>query len=211
MKLAWGIALVVAASGCGHDPQAVRRQSAGLGRAVRRGDAEAIEQRTIPAARAGVDVNALVDKAKRRETSKRLRRPRDVQLDVTGVLEDGRVVRLVRERGRWYLAEDPSDIYRQDSPAQALAALVLATRRGRWDVVLQLAPRRYRVGLSAEQLEAAWTTGEGATELRRARDRLAAHLGDPVAEDAHEAVLDLGEGHAARLEREAGVWVVVDF
>jgi hypothetical protein len=211
VKLAWGIAFVIAATACGHGSQGVRRTSAGLGRAIGRGDVAAIEKRTIPAARAGVDTAMLVDKSARRDHAKRLRRAREVQLEATAVLSDGRVLRLEKHRGRWYLADDPSDLYRQDTPSRALAALVLATQRGRWDVVLQLAPRRYRVGLSAAQLEEAWTTGDGAAELRRARDRLARHLGDPIAEDAHEAVLDLGDGHVARLEREAGVWVVVDF
>lgn len=211
MKLAWCIALAVSGAACGHGSHGVRRTSAGLGRAVGRGDVAAIEKRTIPAARAAVDTAALIDKAARRDNAKRLRRAREVQVEATAVLSDGRVLRLVKARGRWYLADDPSDVFRQDTPSRALAALVLATQRGRWDVVLQLAPRRYRVGLSAEQLEQAWTTGDGAAELRRARDRLAAHLGDPVAEDAHEAVLDLGDGHVARLEREAGLWVVVDF
>lgn len=165
----------------------------------------------LPAAVAGVDAGAMTAKPARRAWAKRLRRPDEVHHGAAVLLAEGRAARLVKSRGGWFFAEDPTDVYRQDTPEQAIAALVWASKRARWDVLLRLAPRRYRVGLSEAQLEAAWTEGEGATELRRARDRVEGHLGDPVARDAHEARLDLGGGHAVRLERESGVWVVVDF
>jgi hypothetical protein len=49
---------------------------------------------------------------------------------------------------------------------------------------------------------------------RRAADitrSAAQHLADPIVSDAHEAMLELGDGEAAHLEREGSRWVVVDF
>ena len=165
----------------------------------------------LPATAAHTDADAVLSKSSRRAWAKRLRRADEVHLESTVLIGEARAARLVKGRGGWYFADDPTDVYRQDTPERAVAALVWASRRERWDVVLRLAPRRYRMGLSETQLAEAWTTGEGAAELRRARDRVAAHLGDPIQSDAHEARLDLGDGHLVRLERESGAWVVVDF
>ncbi|MFY0541764.1 hypothetical protein [Nannocystis pusilla] len=111
----------------------------------------------------------------------------------------------------WVFAEDPTLVYDQSTPRAALRSLVRASLQRRWDVLLGLAPERYRLGLSEDDLRAAWTEGEHADALQTARDRLAARLGDPIVADAHEAVLDLGNAEVARLEREGTRWVVVDF
>ncbi len=111
----------------------------------------------------------------------------------------------------WRFAEDPTDLYARDTPLAALRALVLASRHQRWDILVELAPRRYRLGLSEDDLRLAWTEGEQGAALRAARDRLAEHLVDPIVSDEHEATLDVGEGRTVRLEREPGGWVVVDF
>ena len=113
--------------------------------------------------------------------------------------------------GGWRFAGDPFDAYPQSSPREALVSLVRASRRSHWPVLVELAPRRYRLGLSVEDIEAAWTEGEYAQALVEARERLAGHLDDPIVADAHQAILDLGDGHFARLEREGERWVVVDF
>jgi hypothetical protein len=201
---------VLLASGCAANRGAVAQRSAKLSRAVRRGDAEDVRAMLLPATIASVDTQSLLAADGRKQRAKRLRAD-EVHLQATILLADGRPARLVKRKGGWFFAEDPTDVYRQETPEDAVAALVWASRRGRWDVLLRLAPRRYRVGLSEAKLEAAWTEGEGATELRAARDRVAAHLGDPIPRDAHEARLDLGDGRVLRLEREAGAWVIVDF
>jgi len=198
------------ASGCAAHRGAVAQRSTKLARAVRRGDADDVRAMMLPATVATVDTETLVAKSARKQWAKRLRAD-EVQLESTILLADGRPARLVKGQRGWFFAEDPTDIYRQDTPEHAVAALVWASRRARWDVVLRLAPRRYRVGLSEAKLQAAWTEGEGAAELRAARDRVAAHVGDPIPRDAHEARLDLGDGRVLRLEREPGGWVIVDF
>jgi len=201
---------VVLASACAANRGAVAQRSTKLSRAVRRGDVEDVRAMLLPGTAATVDMQALVTESGRKQRAKRLRAD-EVHLEATILLADGRPARLVRGARGWFFAEDPTDVYRQDTPEHAVAALVWASRRGRWDVIVGLAPRRYRVGLSEAKLEAAWTEGDGAAELRAARDRVAAHLGDPIPRDAHEARLDLGDGRVLRLEREAGTWVIVDF
>src|SRR5690606_29409372 len=111
----------------------------------------------------------------------------------------------------WLFGEDPTLVYDQSTPRAALRSLVHASLQRRWDVLLGLAPERYRLGLSEEDLRLAWTEGEYASALQTARDRLAGRLGEPILTDAHQAVLDLGNAEFARLEREGTRWVVVDF
>ena len=111
----------------------------------------------------------------------------------------------------WRFVSDPTVYFGQSTPREALRSLVRASREGRWDVLLDLAPRRYRMGLSEDDLATAWTEGPQAQALQAARDRLAARLSGTIRADAHQAILDLGDGEFARLEREKDRWVVVDF
>ncbi len=208
---AGGLALVLALASCAQlERRAIARASHGLGRAVKRGDRAAIAQRVAPGVRPGVDLDALRG-ATKQTWSRRLRKPKEIRPDAVAMLTADHPVHVVWTSQGWRFAEDPTALYAQDTPAHALRALVLASKRGRWDVLLRLAPRRYRIGLAESDLRAAWTEGEHAAALRRARDRVATHLGDPIAADEHEARLDLGDGHVVRLEREGDAWVIVDF
>jgi hypothetical protein len=204
------LALALALASCAQlERRAIARASQGLGRAVKRGDRSAVTQRIAPGVRAGVDLDAL--RGGKNAWSRRLRKPKEIRPDAVVMLTADHPVRVVWTSQGWRFADDPTALYAQDTPAHALRALVLASKQGRWDVLLRLAPRRYRIGLAESDLRAAWTEGEHAAALRRARDRVAAHLGDPIAADEHEARLDLGDGHVVRLEREGDAWVVVDF
>lgn len=200
-----------AASCASQSRQGTARASAQLGRSVRRGDAAAIRGHVVPGARAAVDTTALGRDRGRKGVADRLRRPREIHPEATVLVTRDLSADIVWTAEGWRFAEDPSDAYAQRTPEQALRAFVWATKNARWDVVLKLAPRRYRIGLSEQDLAAAWTEGEQAATLRAARDRIAAHLGEPVPHDDHEAKLDLGGSHAVRLEREGEVWVIVDF
>ncbi len=206
------VVLAVGAASCAaQSRRGTARASAQLGRAVRRGDAQAVRGHVVPGARAGVDTGVWSRDRRRKGTAAALRRPREIHPESTVLITRDLPADLVWTSEGWRFADDPSDAYSQRTPEQAVRALVWATRNERWDVVLRLAPRRYRIGLSEEDLAAAWTEGEQAATLRAARDRIAEHLGDPVPHDDHEAKLDLGGAHAVRLEREGDVWVVVDF
>lgn len=182
-----------------------------LGRAVARGEADEVRAHVVPGARGEIDVDAMLTGTARKSWSKALDEPEQVSPEAIIFLGPEHPVRVVLTSEGWRFAEDPTDVYAQRTPRQALRALVRATRMERWDVVLRLAPRRYRLGLSEDDLRRAWTEGEHGEELRASRDRLASHLADPILADADEALLDMGQGRTARLEREGGRWVVVEF
>ena len=126
-------------------------------------------------------------------------------------LGGGDVIDVVWTDDGWRFSSDPTDLYAQTTPREALRTFVRAVQNERWDVLIDLAPERYRVGLSEEDLKAAWSDGDQAEALRQALDRLARGLTGPIEEDAHQALLRLDEGHVARLEREGERWVVVEF
>jgi len=210
LKRVWLLALGVAA--CANQPdQALMRASRGLGQAVARGEADHVLKAVVPGARDRVDVESLLGSQARRKWAKTLSRPLEVQPEATLLLSPDYPVRTVMTPDGWKFAEDPTDVFRQDTPRNALRALVVASRAGRWDVLVALAPKRFRIGLDPNDLQRAWTSGEYAEVLTRARDRVAEHLTDPIVADAHEAALELGAGHTVRLEREGLRWVVVDF
>lgn len=180
--------------------------------AVRRGDARALSRQVVTSARNRVDYAAiLADKQRRADWSRKLAKPDQVRPAATLFVAADQPLAVVWTGQAWVFAEDPTLLYDQSSPRAALRSLVRASQLERWDVLLGLAPERYRLGLSEDDLRLAWTEGEYATALRTARERLQQHLGEPIVSDAHEAVLELGDGEAAHLEREGLRWVVVDF
>ena len=187
------------------------RASHSLSRAVAHEDPEEIRGHAVTGVRGQIDTDVMLQGTAQRSWHKALDEPEQVRPEAVIFLGPEHPVRVVWTSQGWRFAEDPTDVYAQRTPAQALRALVRATRAERWDVVLRLAPRRYRLGLSEEDLRIAWTEGEQGAALRAARDRLAEHLGDPILADADEAALDMGQGHVARLEREGDRWVVVEF
>jgi hypothetical protein len=209
-----GVLLAISLGSLACAPRQVRsleRASHELSRAVARSDAAQIRGHVVAGGRGHVDTDAMLTGAARRSWAKALADPQSVRPEAVVLLGPEAPVTLVWTDEGWRFAEDPTDVYAQRTPRQALRALVRATRAGRWDVVLKLAPRRYRLGLSEDDLRVAWTEGEQGSALRAARDRLATHLADPIVADADEAALDMGQGHVARLEREGDRWVVVEF
>lgn len=198
------------AMACSHgEARALRAGSRAAAKAVKRDDPAALRELVLPGARPRLDHVAIA--ADGRAWAAALADPELVRPEAIVFLASDAPVSAVRTDNGWCFAEDPTDLYAQDTPRRALRALVVASRLERWDVLLGLAPRRYRIGMSAEDLERAWTEGDQGKDLRAARDRLADHLADPIVSDAHEAVLDMGDGKVARLEREGRRWVVVDF
>ncbi len=210
--LAWPLVAAVLVTGCvAAQQRALYRESRALGRVVGKADSEGVRERVLPGAESTVDVDRLVEAETSELWSAALDRPTSVRPEATIFLGPDDPVAVVWTDDGWKFGVDPTDHYSQASPREALRSLVRASQRERWDRLVELAPRRYRTGLSAEDLQRAWTEGDHAQELRAARDRLAEHLADPIRADSHEAVLDLGGGRAARLEREGERWVVVDF
>ncbi len=209
-----GLALVTCivattVAGCGGQARALVRSSGELGNAVRRADRDKIDEGVLPASRSRVDYEQLL--AESSSWSDRLSRPTGARPEALIYLANDDVVEVIWTDKGWRFASDPTVYFGQSTPREALRSLVRASREGRWDVMLNLAPRRYRMGLSDQDLATAWTEGPQAQALREARDRLAGHLSGTIRADAHQAILDLGDGEFARLEREKDRWVVVDF
>lgn len=188
------------------------RASDAAGSAVRHGDPRALSQQILAGARNRVDYAAiLADKQQRAEWARGLAKPDQVRSGATLFVAADQPLAVHWTGQAWVFVEDPTLVYDQASPRAALRSLVRASELQRWDVLLGLAPERYRLGLSEDDLRRAWTEGEYAAALQAARERLLLHLADPIVSDAHEAVLDLGDGETAHLEREGSRWVVVDF
>ncbi|MFV8754377.1 hypothetical protein ACNOYE_27845 [Nannocystaceae bacterium ST9] len=195
--------------GCGGHARRLVGASEDLGKAVRRGEREDVEAHVLPGSRARVDYAALL--ADEAEWGQRLARPTGARPEAIIHLANDEVADVVWTDKGWRFAGDPTLYFGQATPRDALRSLVRASREGRWDVMLNLAPRRYRIGLSEEDLQKAWTEGPQAESLQQARDRLSERLSGTIRSDAHQAILELGDGEFARLEREKDRWVVVDF
>jgi hypothetical protein len=190
----------------------LNRASEGFARDVRRADRAGVLQRVSPTTRARVDVDQLVGEPEVRSSwAKALAKPVEVRSEAMLFVGEDRPIEIARSEEGWVFTEDPFDRWDQGSPRAALRTLVRASDEQRWDVLLGLAPRRYRIGLTSEDLRQAWTQGEYAEALKETREQLRDHLADAIRADSHEAALDLGEGKIVRLEREGTRWVVVDF
>ncbi|MEZ4405470.1 MAG: hypothetical protein R3A52_03100 [Polyangiales bacterium] len=145
-------------------------------------------------------------------------------------LPDGSEVVLRYEDGAWRVDPGSLTFYPQRTPRQALRSFARAVELQRWEVVLQLAPRRVverleraareaseraggRPTTAADRLREAWTGAESERvaellgELRGALDRGATieSLGD-------RATMIYGQAgrYTARLVREGGLWRVED-
>lgn len=207
--LALVVVLALAELGCGGQARALVRSTGDLGTAVRRGDREAVDEGVLPAMRSRVDYEVLLEEES--DWGERLGKPTGARPEGVIYLSRDEAVDVVWTDEGWRFASDPTVYFGQSTPREALRSLVRASREERWDVMLNLAPRRYRMGLSAEDLRVAWTEGPQAEALQESRDHLADRLAGTIRADAHQALLDLGDGDYARLEREKDRWVVVDF
>ena len=204
--------LGLAAGACRHDAgRDLQRSSQRLGRSVSQGDAKAVMARAAPGMRGTLDTGAVVSERARGPWKAALKRPVAVEPSAVVFLAPDFPVDVVQTAQGWRFAEDPTDVYAADTLRHALRALVWATRAQRWDVVLRLAPKRYRMGLSEGDLQIAWTEGEYADVLSAARDAVASHLSSAIVADTHEATLTVSPDHVVHLEREGDQWVIVDF
>jgi len=114
-------------------------------------------------------------------------------------------VSLSREGGGWRLDAPPLDPYGQATPRAALRSFVRAVENHRYDVLLRLAPGRFRSTITVEKLRAFWEGAGGAPErvfLRELRLNLYAR----IAEEGDEAFMTYGTGRQVRFVREDGLW-----
>jgi hypothetical protein len=211
---AWALVSALQLGGCASaEPTVagVERAARRLARAWERGDLGAVESLTVPGTGVRLDRAALADESGRAQLADALREVDGKELRALVFVAQHWPVEVAWTAKGWRFVEDPTDPFQATTPRGALRALVVASHLGRWDVLVSLAPRRYRIGLREDAVALAWTRGAQAEGLRAARDRVASHLDAPVLADDHEAVVDLGDGREARLEREGERWVIVDF
>lgn len=160
----------------------------------------------VPGVASSVDRSA-VDDAWREG----LKKPTSARPEALLSFGGGRYVEVVWTDDGWRLAENPLELHGQGTPRQALWTFVRASRDEDWERMVELAPARFRAGLSPDDLENAWTQGAQGEALREARDRIADHLADPIIRDADEAILVIDDEDRVRLEREGARWVITDF
>lgn len=202
---AWPLGLaVIVLSGCaGREVGKLRRASRDLVRTAEQ-DSSELQAHIIGSP-------ADVERVREAWSSVGVSPARAHQLQGTLLLGEETPIDIEWTDAGWRFSEDPTNVYRQDSPRHALRTLVRATRSERWDVVAGLAPLRFRAGLSSEQLAEVWSQGQYAKVLQSARDVIAEHLRDPIRVDRDDAVLEISPVHHVILEREGQRWVIVDF
>jgi hypothetical protein len=112
---------------------------------------------------------------------------------------------LVREGGGWRLEAPPLDPYGQGTPRAALRSFVRAVDSRRYDVLVRLAPSRFRVNVTSENLRAFWE-GPASAANRAFLRELRLNLGARIAEEGEEAFMTYGSGRQVRFIREEGLW-----
>ncbi len=136
-------------------------------------------------------------------------------------LASGEALTLIEEGGRWRLDPSALDFYGQHTPAQTLRSYARALERGRWDVLLRMAPRAVADAI-AQSAAAAHETPEqqlqrafGGADAARAqgvvaRLREALERGRLIEVAGDRATMAYGRGgeRLARLVREDGRWRV---
>jgi hypothetical protein len=141
----------------------------------------------------GADVRALRDGADRWASRVEVALPGDDRIG------------LVREGGGWHLEDRPLDPYGQGTPRAALRAFVRAVETKRYDVLMRLAPGRFRGALTPAKLRAFWE-GEQAAQNRPLLRELRLNLAAPIAEEGDEAFMTYGSSRQVRFLREDGLW-----
>jgi len=114
-------------------------------------------------------------------------------------------VSLLREGGGWRLDAPPLDPYGQATPRAALRSFVRAVENHRYDVLVRLAPARFRTTITPEKLRAFWEGAGGAPERAFLRE-LRLNLYARIAEEGDEAFMTYGTGRQVRFVREEGLW-----
>jgi hypothetical protein len=115
---------------------------------------------------------------------------------------------MVQEGGAFRLDAPPLAPFPQDSPRAALRSFIRAAEQRRFDVLLRLAPGRYRGRLTEAQLRAVWE-GEKKAQNDKMLSELRASITAPIVELGDEAHMPYGE-REVRFVREDGIWKIDD-
>ena len=208
---AGAVALVVVLSACARHDAGPASTLEAFGAALERGDFRAAyaltsadAQKRVPyeafAASLGADANQTRALG-RRMGGEAPKLPMRFEIR----LAQGEVVSLVREGGQWRIDGPVFEAWGQASPRAALRTFLRALDERRYDVLLRLAPNRYRGDLSADKLRQYWEEERKAERLPLLA-RLRAAVGAPIVEMGDEAHMPYGPDREARFVREDGRW-----
>jgi len=205
------VALVVLA--CAHGAESPGGAAAAFGAAVARGDAKAAYALTSAAYQKRMPYEAFAaglaaDPGAAKAFGGRLA-AEGAQLPARAdlTLSTGEPVVLVAEGGGWRVDGPAFDPWGQGTPRAALRTFIRALDERRYDVLLRLAPNRYRGDLSVDKLRQYW-------EEQRKDDRpallgrLRAAAAAPIVESGDEAHLPYGPEQEVRFLREDGRWKI---
>jgi hypothetical protein len=207
------LALGPALSGCAHGAEAPGATAAAFGAALARGDARAAYALTSAAYRARTPYEAFAallaaDPAAAKAFGGRLG-AEAVRLPARALLTlpTGEPVGLVAEDGHWRIDGPAFEPWGQGTPRAALGAFIRALDERRYDVLLRLAPNRYRGELSVDKLRQYWEQ-ERKDEHLALLARLRAAAAVPIVESGDEAHMPYGPEQEVRFIREGGRWKV---
>jgi hypothetical protein len=201
------------ALGCAHGADSPGGAAAAFGAALARGDAKTAYALTSAATRKRMPYEAFAaalaaDPAAAKAFGGRLATEGaalPARADLT--LSTGEPIALVAEDGGWRVDGPAFDPWGQGTPRAALRTFIRALDERRYDVLLRLAPNRYRGDLSVDKLRQYW-------EEQRKDDhpavltRLRAAAAAPIVESGDEARLPYGPEQEVRFVREDGRWKV---
>lgn len=133
-----------------------------------------------------------------------------LDIHAEAALEDGDKLQLVYRDGQWWIASDPLDFYRQDSPREALRSFVRALEHRRYDVVLRFVPNKWAALLSEEKLRQSWE-GPKRAEMAQLLAALRRNLETTIRQEgAERASMAYGDRHTIRFLREDALWKIED-
>jgi hypothetical protein len=209
----WGIAVAVAALGCGHRPPSPGTTLVSYGAALERGDYRAAYAQMSAGYRQRVPFDQFRRQleaagADGRWTASALRRNGErwgARLEVP-LSADERAL-LVRESGGWRLDAPPFPPFSQETPRAALRAFIRAVESQRYDLLVDLAPARYRAEVTADKLRRYWMS-RGPERTRALLTALLLALDRPVIEEGDEAYIVYQGDRQVRFIREEGLWRV---
>ena len=134
------------------------------------------------------------------------------QVKVSAVVrhgKDGKIL-LVREKGVWRIATDPTRFYSQKSQSEALRSFVRAVEARRWEVVLRFVPAKWSRTMTVAKLKKRWGDHNDKQGIAPLMDRIKPHLDDPIQQTGDRATLSLSEHSEVTFVREEGVWKIED-
>jgi hypothetical protein len=207
-RLALGALLCV---GCGHGTPAPDDALQTFGAALERGDwaaaygqMSASYRRSVPLAEFRRQMEAAPADA--RDAGRMLREHAERWGNRVEVRAGGdERIQLVREGSLWRLERPPFEPFGQETPRAALRSFIRAVETARYDVLIQLAPARYRGEITTEKLRRYWE-GQGPERTKAMLRDLRVALEGRIVEEGDEAFLVYGTGRQVRFVREEAQW-----